>query len=89
MKSNMTNLYEAGELLARVQSLVDRAGDKVVEQTPDGRDPVYWPYTIYGRSGMIRKDDLKPQFSNPPPLENKANVSQPDDTRTFEDNPMQ
>jgi len=52
----VTNMYEAGEILSTIQTIVGGASGKPVVQTPNGLPPVYWPYTIYGRSGMF---DLK------------------------------
>lgn len=49
----VTNLYEAGETLSTIMSIVkDARGDTIV-QTPNGLAPVYWPYTIYGRTAMF------------------------------------
>ena len=63
-------MHEAGEILERVQWIVNHADNQLLVQTPDGRDPVYWPVTVYGRSAMFEKyyvdgveievNDLKP-----------------------------
>lgn len=78
----MTDMYEAGELLTQVQRILDKAGDRTIVQTPDGRDPVYWPYTIYGRSGMMKLDDIKPETSDNLPPITKSSSSQDQSAQT-------
>jgi len=52
----MTDMYEAGELLEEIQQIVEVSDGSEGEKMPNGEDPVYWPKTIHGKTGMIQKN---------------------------------
>jgi hypothetical protein len=65
----MANLVNAVNTLDRIKKMVDmhywKRADSI-EQTPDGRPPVYWPITIHGKTGMMQDDRLKKIDPTPP-----------------------
>lgn len=67
-------MVEAIEVLERVSQIVSKAKDSSITQTPDGRDPVYWPITIHGATGMIRFD----KETSPPNTSHHLSLSKMD-----------
>ena len=74
-------MYEAGETLSTIMSIVKNARNSVIIQTPNGLAPVYWPYTVYGRTAMF---DLNydEEVSSVKKVENNSQVPQHDTAQT-------